>query len=307
MYGCRPEERPINQYLELGVINVNKPSGPTSHQVSDTVKKIFNFKRAGHSGTLDPKVTGVLPIALEGATRIMQFLLPEGKEYVCLMHLHDNVDEDKIMKVFKKLSGKINQLPPIKSAVKRQWRKRTIYYVEILEIDQRDVLFKIGCEAGTYIRKYVHDFGQEIGTGAHMVELVRTKVGMFNIHNWHNLHEIKDAYVKWKDKGDEKDLRNIVVPIEKAISHLSKVWVSDNCVDALAHGADLSLPGVVKLESDINENDNVAVFTLKDELIMVGKAMMDSKNMMELKKGLAVKIGKVFIQRGIYPKFVKKN
>ncbi len=152
-YGCIPEKRKIKQLIDYGIINLNKPPGPTSHQTSDYIKRILEIERAGHSGSLDPKVVGVLPIALNKATRITQVLLKAGKEYVGVMHLHKETPEEKINKTVQEFTGRIKQLPPIKSAVKRQLRERNIYYFKVLEMNEKDILFKVGCEAGTYIRK----------------------------------------------------------------------------------------------------------------------------------------------------------
>src|SRR3989344_4634623 len=162
-HGKIPEERTVEENLDFGILNLNKLQGPTSHQVSDYVKKILKVKRAGHSGTLDPNVTGVLPIALNRGTRVLKTLLKAGKEYICLMHLHDDISEDKIRKAAIKLIGKIIQKPPVRSAVKRVERTREVYYLEILEIDGKDVLFKVGCEAGTYIRTLCIQIGRELG------------------------------------------------------------------------------------------------------------------------------------------------
>ena len=152
-FGKDPYTRNVEELINNGIININKPKGPTSHQVSSFVQNILNIKKSGHSGTLDPKVTGVLPVALEKATRIVNVLLPAGKEYVCLMHLHDDHQEYEIRKIMASFVGEINQLPPIKSAVKRQYRIRKIYYIKIHDIIGKDVLFTVGCQAGTYIRK----------------------------------------------------------------------------------------------------------------------------------------------------------
>ena len=152
-FGFYPENRTVEELMQFGVINIDKPAGPTSHQVSAYLQKILNLDKAGHSGTLDPNVTGVLPITLNKSTKIVQTLLKAGKEYICLMHLHRPVEEFELYKVFEKFTGKIKQLPPIKSAVKRQIRERRIYYIELLDIIEQDVLFKVGCQAGTYIRK----------------------------------------------------------------------------------------------------------------------------------------------------------
>jgi len=151
--GCIPEERSIPELINYGCVTINKPQGPTSHQISDYVQKILEIKKAGHPGTLDPNVTGCLPVILKDATKLTHSLLKAGKEYICLMYIHKKVSQAKIQKAMKMFIGKITQLPPIKSAVKRQERQREIYYLEILEIKGQNVLFKVGCEAGTYIRK----------------------------------------------------------------------------------------------------------------------------------------------------------
>src|SRR3989339_2142654 len=200
-YGCNPNDRKTEEIVNYGIVNIDKPKGPTSHQVSDYMQKILHINKAGHSGTLDPAVTGVLPVALDRATRIVQGLLTAGKEYVAIMHLHKEVEEkllrDTIQKYF---IGKIMQLPPIKSSVKRQLRPRTIYYLDILEIDGKEVLFKVGTEAGTYIRKLIHDLGQKLKVGAHMAELRRTKAGPFDESTLFTMQELIDAYYYWKEE-----------------------------------------------------------------------------------------------------------
>jgi len=297
-YGSDPNKRDIKELINYGIINLNKPAGPTSHQVSDYVQKILGIKKSGHSGTLDPKVTGVLPIALGKATRIVQALLKLGKEYVCLMYLHRPVSEKDIRENVKKFIGKINQLPPIKSAVKRRLRTREIYSFDVLEIEDQYVLFKVECEAGTYIRKLVHDFGQSLGIGAHMAQLIRVRAGPYDDSTWHSLHDVKDAYEFYME-GDEKELRKIILPIETAVEHLPKVWVHDSAVDTLCHGASLNIPGISKL-NHFNERGNVAVMTLKNELIGLGVSDVKSKEIMKKDKGLAIKMNKIFMERGIY-------
>ncbi|MDP6642198.1 MAG: RNA-guided pseudouridylation complex pseudouridine synthase subunit Cbf5 [Candidatus Nanoarchaeia archaeon] len=304
-YGMHPEKRDIKELIEHGIININKPEGPTSHEVSSYVQKILEIKKSGHSGTLDPKVTGVLPVALSKATRIVQTLLKEGKEYVALMHLHKEVPQSKIHKVMREFTGKIQQMPPIKSAVKRQLRIREIYYIEIMEIKEKDVLFRVGCEAGTYIRKLIHDIGQKLNVGAHMAQLVRTKVGPFNDKNWHALQDLKDAYEFYKE-GKEEELRNIVMPVEFSVQHLPKIWVLDTTVDALCHGADLYSNGISKLNDNIDENSQIAVLTLKDELVCLGESILNNEDMLKENKR-AVKTTKVFMEIGEYPKFIKKE
>lgn len=299
--GCKPEERTTNEIINYGIVNINKPQGPTSHQVSDFVQKILNINKSGHSGTLDPHVHGVLPVALVRATRIVQGLLKSGKEYVGIMHLHKDVDEKKLKETIKKhFTGKIKQIPPLKSAVKREERTREIYYFDILEKEDKDVLFIVGCEAGTYIRKLIHDLGQKLKVGAHMLELRRTKAGPFNEETLFTLQDLTDAYYFYKNEKNDKFLRKIIQPTENAVKHLPKIWVFDTTIDTLCHGADLNIPGISKLNDKIKPDDIVAVMTLKDELIALGIAKLTSEEIIKQEKGLAVKTDKVFMKPGVY-------
>jgi H/ACA ribonucleoprotein complex subunit 4 len=301
-FGCYPENRTVEELLNYGVVNLDKPAGPTSHQVSAYTQKVLGVHKSGHSGTLDPLVTGVLPIAIGKATKIVQLLLLSGKEYIALMHIHKKKEEYDIYKAVNKYVGTIKQMPPVKSAVKRQWRERKVYYIDIVEIKGQDILFKVGCEAGTYIRKLIHDIGTELGCGAHMQELRRTKVAMFNEDTIVTLQDLADAYHFWKDDGDETKIRKAVQPIENACAHVPKIWVFDTAVDPLCNGANLAIPGISKLESGIEPQQMVAIFSLKNELICYGRAALTSEKMMELRKGMAVKTEKVFMPIGTYPK-----
>tara|TARA_Y100000034_G_scaffold22546_2_gene26004 strand:+ start:9215 stop:10204 length:990 start_codon:yes stop_codon:yes gene_type:complete len=305
-FGCDPYNRPVKELLNYGIINIDKPKGPTSHQVTAYAKDILGLKKAGHSGTLDPKVTGVLPTAIGRGTRIVQTLLIAGKEYVCLMHLHKKVDKDKIKQVMNNFLGVIDQLPPVKSAVKRRLRQRTIYYLDVLDIKDQDVLFKVGCEAGTYIRKLCHDIGLQLNTGAHMAELRRTKVATFSEDTLVTMNDIKDSFWYFNNENNEKFIRHVIKPIEVAVDHLPKVWVLDTSVNSLCHGASLKIPGISKLHDNIEVDDMVAVMTLKNELVCIGNAKITSKHMFKRNRGLAVTINKVFMLPGIYPRIENK-
>ncbi len=297
--GCEPNKRPIPELLDYGVINLNKPKGPTSHLVSDHVKKILGVNAAGHGGTLDPGVTGVLPIAINRATRVIQTILKGGKEYITIMHLHKPVEEVKLRDVIAKFVGKINQLPPVKSAVVRRIRTRKIYYIDIMEINGQDVLMSVGCEAGTYVRKLLHDAGMKLKVGANMAELVRTKAGPFSDKDWVTLQDLEDAFAFWKQDGKEEELRRCIKPPESSVEHLPKVWIHDSAVTPVCHGSSLKVPGIIKLH-DFNIEGLVAVMTLKDELVGIGKAMMKAKDILREQKGIAVKMEKVFMKTGTY-------
>ena len=247
-----------------------------------------------------------MPVALGNSTRIVQFLLPAGKEYVCIMHLHDEVPREKIEKIIKsKFIGKIRQLPPVKSAIKRQMRNRKIYYLDILEVKGQDVLFKVGCQAGTYIRKLCHDIGIALGTAAHMAQLVRTKAGPFKYDNTITLHDLSDTYHFYKEDKKEDKLREIIQPVESAVAHLPKVWVLDAAVKSLCHGSNLKVPGVSKIQTEIQIDEYVAIMTLKNELIAVGSLKMIPKNVLTNDRGVVVKVEKVFMEPDVYPRLKK--
>lgn len=305
-FGCPPAKRPIEEHLKKGVINLDKPSGPTSHEVDSWVKRILKVDKTGHGGTLDPRVTGVLPVGLDHATRVIHLLLEAPKEYICLMRLHEDVDDCRVKDILQEFTGKIYQIPPVKSAVKRELRVRTIYYVDLMEIERKDVLFRIGCEAGTYIRKYCHDIGEALGIGAHMAELRRTMAGPFKEDSTLvNLQEVTDAYHEWLEDGDETPLREVVLPMEQAASSLPRIIIRDSAVDAVAHGADLAAGGILKLSSGICKGATVALFTLKGELVAAGESLHTSEELCEISKGIMVDIKKVFMEPGTYPKMWK--
>jgi H/ACA ribonucleoprotein complex subunit 4 len=306
-YGCHPSMRKIEDHIRKGFVCIDKPMGPTSHEVVVWVRKILGVEKTGHAGTLDPRVTGVLPVFIETATKLVKFLQESGKEYVCLMRLHGDVKEEKIREVLRMFTGKIFQKPPLKSAVKKQLRVREIYSMEVLEISGRDVLFKVSTESGTYIRKLCKDMGEVLGVGAHMQELRRTKTGNFSEEECCTLHDLLDAYVFWKEEGEEKYLREIIRPMEAAVAHLPKIVIKDTAVDAICHGANLSIKGVAYIEKSIKEGDFVAIFTAKGELVALGKALMSAEDMAELKKGFVVDVERVIMDRGVYPSVWKSS
>jgi H/ACA ribonucleoprotein complex subunit 4 len=301
-YGCYPEKRPIFEYVEKGVVNVDKPSGPTSHEVAAWVKDILGVNTAGHAGSLDPKVTGLLPILLGKATKAVPALRLSGKEYVCLLKLHREMPPKTIRKVCEEFTGPIYQMPPIKSAVKRALRIRTIYYLEVLEIEGSSVLFRVGCEAGTYIRKLCHDIGLALGCGGHMQELRRTKAGPFTEKTLVTLQDLKDAYVFWKEDGDESEIRRVIRPMESAVSHLPKILLRDSAVDAICSGASLAIPGITSLDSNLTKGDLIALFTLKGELVALAKAEMSTEEILKASVGLAATPIRVMMEIGTYPK-----
>jgi len=302
-HGCEPNKRPIREHLRLGIINLDKPIGPTSHEIVAWVKRVLEIRRAGHGGTLDPKVSGVLPTALEDATKIVQTLLPAGKEYICVMHLHGDVPDHKLEQVLHEFEGEIYQRPPLRAAVKRVLRTRKIYYIELLEREGRDVLMRVGCAAGTYMRKLMFDVGETLGCGAHMRELRRTRTGPFREDDTLvKLQDLADAYAFWSEDGDEKHLRKVILPVEAAVEHLPKLVVRDGAVDALCHGASLAAPGVLQVDTGISQDNLLALMTLKGEVVALARATMTSKQIYEAEHGIVAKPERVVMSPDTYPR-----
>jgi H/ACA ribonucleoprotein complex subunit 4 len=252
-------------------------------------------------------VTGVLPITLDEATRVVQALLYSGKEYVCVMKLHGDVGTEQVQKVLGEFEDEIYQRPPLRASVKHQLRTRRIYYLDFLEMEGRSVLFKVGCEAGTYIRKLCFDVGEVLGCGAHMQELRRTRAGPFVEKNSVILHDAAYWFMEWQEKKDEKFLKKFVQPMERALALVSKIYIRDSAVDAVCHGASLTAPGVLSLETAIDRDSMVAVLSLKGEAVALAKAMASSEEALNMEHGLVAKPVRVLMPRGTYPKCWKSG
>lgn len=296
-FGSYPGARILEEHIKNGIIVIDKPSGPTSHQVDYWIKEILNLNKVSHGGTLDPRASGVLIIALENSTKLMPIILSSRKEYVGVIHLHKDIERKRIVDIFKTLTGKVKQLPPVKSAVARRVREREIYYVELLEIEGRNILFKIGTEAGFYVRRFADDLGKKLGIGAHLQELRRTKSGNFSEGSAITLQTL------FSSLGNEEKMREVILPMESIVEPIGKVVISDSAIENICNGAPLAIGGIVRMESTINKGDWVAILSLKGELVAIGRAVLNSKEILEKNKGLAVKTDKVLIKKGTYPRF----
>jgi len=253
-------------------------------------------------------VTGVLPIALENATKTVQALLLSGKEYICVMRLHGEVPEQKVRETLEEFQGEIYQRPPVRASVKRRLRTRKIYYLDFIEMEGRNVLFRVGCEGGTYIRKLCYDIGEVLGCSAHMQELRRTRAGPFTEENGLvTLHDVAYWFEKWREKRDESYIRKIIQPMEKVLEMLPKIYIRDSAVDAICHGANLTAPGVVSYEDTVAPNRTVAILTLKGEAVALAKALVTAKELVEMDHGFVAKTQRVLMQRGTYPKSWTKS
>lgn len=215
------KKKTIKELLNFSIINIDKPSGPTSFQVSSFIRDSLGLTKTSHLGTLDPQVSGVLPIALGRACRLNDYLMHRDKEYVGIMRLHLEVDNNKLKETINKFLGKITQLPPLRSRVKRAERIREIKEFRILERKEKDILFITTVQAGTYIRKLIHDLGLEIG-GAHMLELRRKKAGIFEEYSAINLYDFEKA-VKEYESSNEESLRKILIPADEIIRDIMPI------------------------------------------------------------------------------------
>ena len=306
-FGMNPNDRSIEELIDNGLIIIDKPDGPTSHQVDSWIKNIIGTDKIGHGGTLDPNATGVLPIGVNRATRVLPALLSAGKEYIGVMKLHSDVDEQTIIETCKDFVGRITQLPPVRSAVKRVRRKRTIFYLDVLEVDNRNVLFKVGCESGTYVRTLCVDIGKRLKTRAHLSELRRTRVGHLIEEDCVILQDLKDAFVFWKEDKDESNIREIVHPVEYMLRHLPKIIIRDSAVDAICNGAPLAFPGIIEFDEGIKKKDEVAILTLKGEGVAVAKSNFSSEEFLEHDSGICAVLQNVIMKKGTYPSFWKKS
>jgi len=302
-YGSKPEERPFEEYIRFGLINLDKPPGPSSHEVTAWTKRLLEIQKAGHGGTLDPRVTGILPIALHEATKVIQALLQSGKEYICITRLHSKIPKKSIKAILEEFTGTIYQRPPLRASVKRRLRKRKIYSLKLLEIQDRDILFRVACEAGTYIRKLAHDVGEALGCGAHMRELRRTRSGSFGEdQSLVTLYDVAYLYDEWKETGDGRLLRRFVQPMEKALEYMPKIIIRDSAVDAICHGANLAAPGVLSLETEIKPKITVAILTQKGEAVALAKVLSTTEEILKMDHGIVANTQRVLMPRGTYPK-----
>jgi H/ACA ribonucleoprotein complex subunit 4 len=249
-------------------------------------------------------VTGVLPITLEDATKIVQAFLHSGKEYVCVMRLHGDAQQDHVRKVLGEFEDVIYQRPPLRASVKRQLRTRRIYYIDFLEIEGRNILFKVGCEGGTYIRKLCYDIGEILGCGAHMQELRRTRAGPFAESGGKSvtLHDVAYWFAEWQEKKEDAILWKFIQPMENALALIPKIVVRDSAVDALCHGANLTAPGVISVDSGLGSGSMVTLFTLKGEAVALAKVVVSTEEILKMDHGTVAMLQRVVMPRGTYPK-----
>ena len=301
-YGVYFDKRSVESLLEYGLILVDKPPGPTSHEVVAWAKRILDIPKIGHSGTLDPQVSGVLPLGLGEGTKTLGVLLLGPKEYYALGRLHSLPSKEKLEQTLELFRGEIFQKPPQRSAVVRQTRTRTIYELELLEQKERLILLRVLCEAGTYIRKLYYDMGEILGPGGSMIELRRSRVHQFSEDNLVTMHQLADAYAVWKESGDSSKLLKMILPIEYALSEIKSVVIRDSAIDSLCHGAQLAIPGILEISPGLNQGDLTAVYSQKGEIVALAESLLSETEIKDLTKGYAFQTKRIIMKPNTYPK-----
>ncbi|WCM34728.1 RNA-guided pseudouridylation complex pseudouridine synthase subunit Cbf5 [Sulfolobus acidocaldarius DSM 639] len=241
-------------------------------------------------------------MGLENATKLMNYISKSGKEYICLLQMHCNVDQKELKEIISQFVGEIYQKPPVRSSVKRRIRKRRIYAIDILDMQDKLILLRVQSDAGTYMRKLCHDVGVIAGCGSHMRELRRIRSGIFTEKtNMVTLQEVSESLYLYRNCKDESELRRILLPMEYGVCGIPKVIVSDTAVNAITYGAKLNLPGILAYQN-FRKNQDVAVLTLKGELVAIGESIVESKQLESGKKGEVIRPKRIFMERDIYPK-----
>ncbi|MBQ9365652.1 MAG: tRNA pseudouridine(55) synthase TruB [Schwartzia sp.] len=283
--------------MKDGFINVLKPAGMTSHDVVSFIRKTFNTKKVGHLGTLDPAASGVLPIAVGRATRLVQYFDSVDKSYRAWLRFGEETDtgddlgkvisspcewsmpsNERLTELMNNLSGNILQAPPKFSAIKinghhaydlarknieidMPMREVTIYHIEILDVSNDSILIDVDCSKGTYIRSICRDIGAKLNIPSTMTFLLRTRVGAFCVEEAATLEEIL-----------EKREELILLP-EDCLSHLSRYVIADERIKPFING----LPTHDEF-IDTPLRNNIAVFSTNNHLIGIGHFDIDSKS-----------------------------
>ncbi|XP_059398210.1 H/ACA ribonucleoprotein complex subunit DKC1 [Carassius carassius] len=305
-HGSNPLKRNIHDYVRTGFINLDKPANPSSHEVVAWIKRILRVEKTGHSGTLDPKVTGCLIVCVERATRLVKSQQSAGKEYVGIVRLHNALEnEHQLARALECLTGALFQRPPLIAAVKRQLRVRTIYESKLIEYDpeRRLGIFWVSCEAGTYIRTLCVHLGLLLGVGGQMQELRRVRSGvMGEKDNLVTMHDVLDAQWQFDHNKDETYLRRVIYPLEKLLISHKRIVMKDSAVNAICYGAKIMLPGVLRYEDGIEVNQDIVVITTKGEAICTAVALMTTAVISTCDHGVVAKIKRVIMERDTYPR-----
>ena len=300
--GGSPDRRDVEERLASGFILLDKPAGPTSHQLASWARDLFGLERLGHGGTLDPFATGVLPLMAGKAMKVTKKILTHKKTYICVFRFATAPDQKQLAEVMKKLTGRVYNVPPEVSAVKVQVRTRKIYTFENLEMKGNDMIARVYCEAGTYIRTMARDLGLLLDMKVQLKELRRETSGAFKLEDCITMQELADAVWLWKEHNQPEALLRVIHPIEKILLDLPTATVKDSAAAALAHGAPLLRPGLINIQSDIKAGKQLMIQTLKGEAVGIVTLTLSTNEIATINEGEVARPSMVLLDEGLYPR-----
>lgn len=301
-YGCPPERRTVDELLTGGWVLLDKPAGPSSHQLAAWIRDMLGVDKLGHGGTLDPFATGGLVLLSGNATRLTGRILKGDKTYICIFKLPKGITDGALAKAISSLTGHIHNVPPKESAVKVQVRQRTISTFDLIEREERIILTAIHCEAGTYVRTMSRDMGLLLGGEVELLELRRSKSGAFTENDAVSMHQLTDAIHLWKEHGQPSAMKKILLPVESLLSGIPIITLKDGAVAAVAHGAPLASVGVVGLNSEVQRGDEVLMVSLKGEAVALASMTVNGEDVANMKGGEVARPNLVLMATDVYPK-----
>ena len=308
-FGCPPNDRSLEELLECGVILIDKPSGPSSHQLAAWARSMLGINRIGHGGTLDPFATGLLTLLCGRSTKITGELLKKPKSYVAVIRFKTPIPGEELLELVSKMQGEIYNVPPKESAVKVQVRTREVSKSQLTQSEEggRVHLISIDCEAGTYIRTLIRDLGLLSNNECELLELHRSRSGSLNDQMACTMQQLADAVFLWKEHDDPRGLSRLLAPVEVVLDDLPKIAIKDGAVSALSHGAPLARPGIVSVPKGLSSGELVLLSSLKGEAVAIAELSVGSDTIPGMKSGQVATPRTVIMQPGAYPQTWSKE
>ncbi|MDE0557879.1 MAG: RNA-guided pseudouridylation complex pseudouridine synthase subunit Cbf5 [Candidatus Poseidoniaceae archaeon] len=305
--GKIPDMRTVEERLESGFILLDKAAGPSSHQVASWARDMFGLERLGHGGTLDPFATGVLPLMAGKSMKLTKKILTHDKTYICVFRFASEPDSKMLEEVMSNMTGRVFNVPPEISAVKIQVRSRRIFKFEKIDFKNNQMVARVQCEAGTYIRTMARDMGLLLNMKVELKELRRETSGIFTLDDCVTLQQLADAYWLWKELSQPEALLRIIHPIEKLLLDYPSVTVKDSAAAALSHGAPLLRPGIVSIDPAISDGRDIVVNTMKGETVGIVNMIVTSDSVKDMESGEIARPSMVLLNQDLYPRRWKKS
>lgn len=278
---------------------VDKPRGPSSHQVTAWVRDLIGVDRAGHAGTLDPNVSGLLWVGLGPALKLLPLLLEFPKRYVGLLAFHGPVAPRELDRVVAEFTGPIYQTPPVRSAVRRERRVRVVHRFDVVERTKDTALVDLVVDSGTYVRTLAVDLGEALGVGGNLVELRRTGTGPFREEQSVTLAALADAATRARE-GEAGPLAGMLHPMDEVWREFPVLRLRAGAAAAVAHGAALAKGGIVSVSRPFHAGASVVLLGVAGELIAFGTALRDSDAPAPAREGWVVAPERVFADPSNY-------